>query len=180
MKVEWNNKKSLTGQKGLEMMFNIYDLIIGNQYEREDGSTFTVYCNEFYALEVDQNHDGIITDVDVLIIDNKRPSLPTITVEYTDQWRSNIQYKGVKMSIDSPYKEISQEFISSSQIGQITARLIEEKLNLLEEIMVIEMQNREYMEAWRESILEDIINPIEGEDCSHWSDKVWLPKRHYV
>ena len=81
------------------------------------------------------------------------------------------------MSIDSPYKEVSQEYISSSQIGQITARLIEEKLNLLEEIMVVEIQHKEILKRQEDTMFEDY---IADEDCSHWSDKLWLPKKHRV
>lgn len=160
------------------MIKTIYDLTLFIVNEREDQSKMSCYANEFYQLVVEQNESDVILSAVVEPI-KKDLEMPIIEVYYHEGWYSNIQYPSCSMSIDN-YKGIGQDYVNACQWGQISSQVIVNKLNELEEAMMMrhqqEMMDKEYLEE----LLEDMLNPIEGEDCSHWRDKVWLPKKHYV
>lgn len=157
------------------MLKTIYDLELILKHDKEEGAV-SFYQNKFYSLYIEQDAVGVITKADVEIINNDCPSLPVITVNYQEGWHYDIQYKGLQMNIETP-PGIASEYVSSCQRGQVSAQVIIEKLNQLEEIMLLEAQ-RQYIEnEIREQMLFDMMNPVEGEDCSHWRDKPWSPQK---
>lgn len=161
----------------MHMLKTIYDLFIGFHDSNEDGS-MTVYQNEFYALTVNQDSNKVITSA---IVENitKDEGLPTVDVYYNEGWKYNITYPQLSMSVDK-YEGVGSTYVSNCQHGQVSAQAIVDKLNELEEIVMMEYQMEMMENTIREEILFEIQNPIEGEDCSHWRDKPWSPKKHYV
>ena len=157
------------------MLKTIYDLILVTHNDME-GRKYSYYRNDFYALEVYQGKDDVITETVVTIVNDELKELPEINVYYENEWKYEIKYGQVKMSINN-YEGVGSEYVASCQAGQISAAMMVEKLNELEEFALLEAQRQFIETEIREQMILEMLNPIEGEDCSHWRDKPWSPKK---